>query len=172
MGPSYRFGGISIDICICSLLNLCSCRSKWKCDFFFFLGKTQRQEQLINLAADTVLVATGAVSSGFWALGTVKGAPIREICKDTSLSGHGKDLTRRPRSCHTICMSTSKQILFSRAIHRPTAAMLIGEVATQVWYRLEYSLCDTEFWATQSWFYSYFQHLPMISVPLPHSGLE
>lgn len=103
--------------------------------WLFFEAKIQPREQLINLTTDIVLMAAGAVSSGLWALVTVKGAHRSEksgktqICQNT-----WKDLTQRPHSCCTICMSASGQILFSCAIHRPAVAGLIGEVATQVWY--------------------------------------
>ena len=106
-------------------------------------------------------MATGAVFFGFWALVTVKGRGDQseksgktQVCQNT-----WKDLTQRPRSCCTICMNTSGQILFSHAIHRPAAAVLIGEVATQVWYwtgALATWMNNTEFWATWWLFYSYF----------------
>lgn len=156
MGPGYSFGGFNIDICMYSLPNLFSHSENliFLLLFVCFEAKAQPQEQLIKLTTDIVLVATGAVSFGFWALVTVKGGGHRSeksgktrVCQNT-----WKHLTRRPHSCCTICMNTSEQILFSHAIHRPAAAGLIGEVATQVWYwtgALTTRMNNTEFWATR-----------------------
>ena len=160
MRPGYITLVAFTQILACIPFLICfSHRSEWKFDFclvfffFFFLAEAQLQEQLVNLTTDIVLMATGAVFFGFWALVTVKrwGDQSEKSGKTQVCQNTWKDLTQRPRSCCTICMNTSGQILFSHAIHRPAAAVLIGEVATQVWYwtgALATWMNNTEFWAT------------------------